>query len=119
MFLQVMDIQPLQASAVVRLNEPAEVILVVMLVGPGGGSAAAAGTSSSAVESCPPVSQMEAALTDGVFVIESAAAVLKLDLTSEHTGGPPTCVLAVCQACFGGDSVHVVTGQRDQSIVLP
>lgn len=100
---QVLDTQPLRASAVLRLNEPAEVILVVMLVGPGGGSVAAAGTSSTAVDSCPPLPQMEAALEDGVFVIDGAAIVLKLDFTSEHIDGLQTCVLPLCQGYSEGN----------------
>lgn len=93
--LQVVDTQPLRASAVVRLDEPADVILAVVLVGTAGGGAAAAGVPSDAAASCPPLLEMEAAMKDGVFAIRNATVALKLELSLDHDAGLETCVLPV------------------------
>lgn len=89
--MQVIDTQPLRASAVMRLDEPAEVILVVVLVGAGTVSAANAGLSSDAAASCPPLNEMEAALEEGMFVIQNSAVVLKLAFSDETADGLQTC----------------------------
>lgn len=88
--VQVVDAQPLRATGVVRLNEPAEVVLAVILTGT---AAAAAETSIDPVALCPPLAQMKEALEEGAFVLRDASLAVKLS-TESHADlqmCAPTC----------------------------
>ena len=92
--MQVTDAQPLSATAIVRLDEPSEVIVAVFLVG--AGAASQAGTVSDHEPACPPMAPMEEALDEGVFVIRHAAVVLKLNYTIDDRAGLAACAPLCC-----------------------